>query len=169
MRTRSLMRRLIVATMLFATGTLMMLTSISFADDNGALAFLQELYKHYETSPDGVDIRSQAKAARYFTPTVAHLIDVDSAEAAKQKQVGRLDFDPFIGGQFWQPMKIALTVDAGSTADHALGTARYTPKDEKTPVVIKLDLVKTPAGWRISDMRWEGQPDSLVKILTTKQ
>jgi hypothetical protein len=169
MRTRSLMRKLIAATMLLAAGAFTMLTSASFADDNSALAFLQELYKHYETSENGVDIRSEAKAARYFTPTIAHLIGVDSTEAARQKQIGRLDFDPFIGGQFWEPTKIVLAVDAGSTADKALGTARYTLKGEKTPIVIKLDLVKTLAGWRISDMRWEGQPDSLMKILAMKQ
>jgi len=138
------MRRPIVATMLFAAG---------------ALAFLQELYKH-ETSPDSVDIRSQARSAHYFTPTVAHLIGVDFTEAAKQRQVGRLDFDPFIGGQFWAPIKIVLAVDTGSSTDHALATARYTPKDEKTPIVVKLDLMKTPAGWRISNSRSPARPSS---------
>jgi hypothetical protein len=163
------MRRPFVAAMLFAASALLMATAPGFAVDNGPLAFLQELYKHYETSSDGVDIRSDAMAERYFTPVVAHLIGADSAEAAKKQQAGRLDFDPFIAGQFWAPTKIVLTVDTGAGTDHALGTARYTPKDEKRSIVVKLDLVKTPAGWRISDMRWEGQPDSLMKILTAKE
>jgi hypothetical protein len=34
--------------------------------------------------------------------------------------------------------------------------------------VVTLDLVKTPAGWRIADIHWSGQTDSLVAVLTKK-
>jgi hypothetical protein len=33
---------------------------------------------------------------------------------------------------------------------------------------VTLDLSKTVAGWRIADIHWAGQPDSLIAILTKK-
>jgi len=47
--------------------------------------------------------------------------------------------------------------------------ASFTPLGEKKRTVVTLDLVKTPAGWRISDIHWEGQTDTLVKIPTGKE
>ena len=153
----------------FFLAALLLMVVPAQAQDGSAMAFLQQIYGQYEKSEDGVDFRSEAKALRYFTPTVARLIEADSAEAARNKEVGRLDFDPFIAGQFWAPTKVAIGVEPGPTADRALGTARYTFKGAKAQTVIKLDLVRIPAGWRIADMRWEGLPDTLVKILSAKQ
>jgi hypothetical protein len=102
-------------------------------------------------------------------PSVARLIGKDVAEARRHNEVGRLDFDPFISGQDWAPTKIALSVDPGASADKAIGTARFTAEGEKEPTVVTLDLVRTPAGWRIADIHWSGQKDSLVVILSRKQ
>ena len=156
------MRKFILAALLFVAAP-------AFAQDGGAVAFLQQLYGHYEKSDDGVDIRSVGAAQRYFTPSVARLMEADVAEAVQKRQSGRLDFDPFIGGQFWAPTKVALTVDPGPTPDQASGTARYTVKGGTRTVVVKLDLVKTAAGWRIADMRWDSEQGTLVKILSAKQ
>ena len=153
----------------FILAALLLVAMPAMAQDGGALALLQQIYGQYERSEDGVDYRSEAKALRYFTPAVARLIEADSAEAARKQEVGRLDFDPFIAGQFWAPTKVVVAVEPGPSADRALGTARYTFKGAKAQTVIKLDLVKIPAGWRIADMRWEGLPDTLVKILSAKQ
>ena len=156
------MRKLILA-------ALLLVAAPALAQDSGALAFLQQIYGQYEKSDAGVDIQSAGEPRRYFTPAVARLMEADAAEAARNKQSGRLDFDPFIGGQFWAPTKVALTVDPGPKADQAIGTARYTVKGGTRMVVVTLDLVRIAAGWRIADMRWDSEQGSLVKILSAKQ
>jgi uncharacterized protein DUF3828 len=150
------------------TGILALLVSPGVAADASAQAFLQQLYRPYEKSDKGLDFRSEAKAARYFVPTVAKLIGRDVAQSAKRNEVGRLDFDPFIAGQDWTPTRIALEVAAGATPDRAVGTARFTPPGEKKPMVVTLDLAKTADGWRIADIHWSGQSDSLVATLERK-
>jgi Protein of unknown function (DUF3828) len=140
----------------------------SFAQSPTAQAFLQSVYAPYQKSDKALDIGSEQKAARYFVASVAKLIGQDIATSAERNEVGKLDFDPFIGGQDWSPTKIALTVAAGAAPDRATGTARFTAPGEKTETVITLDLAKTPAGWRIADIHWSGQADSLVAVLTKK-
>jgi hypothetical protein len=99
---------------------------------------------------------------------VAKLIGRDVAESKKRNEVGRLDFDPFIGGQDWAPTRIDLGVAAGATPDRATGTACFTPPGEKKESVVTLDLAKTSTGWRIADIHWQGEADSLVAILSRK-
>jgi hypothetical protein len=152
---------------LLATGV-MALASPSFAADARAQAFLQSIYRVYETSDKAVDIGSETKAARYFVASLAKLIGRDIAESKRKNEVGRLDFVPFIGGQDWSPTKIELNVADGATADRAVGTARFVPAGGKDQTTVTLDLAKTPAGWRISDIRWSGQTESLVAVLTKK-
>jgi len=140
----------------------------SLAQSAAAEAFLQRIYAVYQQSDKAVDIGSEQKAARYFVPAVAKLIGEDIATSAKRQEVGKLDFDPFIGGQDWAPTRIELKLLAGAAADRATGTARFTAPGEKEPTTVTLDLAKTAAGWRIADIHWAGQPDSLVAILTKK-
>ncbi len=140
--------------------------SWSFAADATPQTFLKEVYRPYQYSDKALDIGSEAKAARYFTAQLAHLIGEDVAQSARRNEVGRLDFDPFIGGQDWARRKIEIKVDPGASADQASGRASFTPIGEKKRTTVTLDLVKTPVGWRIADIHWEGQPDSLVKIMT---
>jgi Protein of unknown function (DUF3828) len=172
-RARSVARFTKFFKVLLAAAVLAVLASASFGDDSTPLAFLESIYRRYEKSQEFVDISSAAKAARYFTPSVTKLIARDFAESKRKNEVGRLDVDPFINGQDWTPTKIELKVEPGSKPDRALGIASFTPPDGKATRSIKLDLAKTAAGWRISDIRWEGfgegQPDSLVKILTAKE
>jgi Protein of unknown function (DUF3828) len=160
--------RLIVTLAACAGGMLALFAASSLAQDAGAQAFLQSVYAIYQTSDKALDIGSEPKAARYFVPSLAKLIGQDVAQAAKRTEVGKLDFDLFIGGQDWAPTKIELKVAAGAAADRATGTARFTAPGEKQPSVVTLDLVKTAAGWRIADIRWSGQPDSLVAIMNRK-
>jgi Protein of unknown function (DUF3828) len=138
----------------------------SFAQTASAQAFLQSIYATYQKSDKALDIGSEQKAARYFVQPVAKLIGQDIATAAKRNEVGKLDFDPFIGGQDWSPTRIELKVLAGAAADRATGSARFTPPGEKKPTTVTLDLTKIANGWRIADIHWAEQPDSLVAILT---
>jgi hypothetical protein len=142
-----------------------LLGAASFAQAPGAQAFLQSIYAPYQKSDKALDIGSEQKAARYFVQPVAKLIGQDIATSAKRNEVGKLDFDLFIGGQEWSSTRIELKVLAGATADRATGTARFTPPGEKEQTTVTLDLTKTAGGWRIADIHWAGQPDSLVAIL----
>jgi hypothetical protein len=150
----------------FCASLMGLLGAESFAQTASAQAFLQSIYAPYQKSDKALDSGSQQKAARYFVPPVAKLIGDDIAMSAKRNEVGKLDFDPFIGGQDWSPTRIELKVLAGTAADRATGTARFTPPGEKEPTTVTLDLAKTAGGWRIADIHWAGQPDSLVAILT---
>ena len=42
------------------------------------------------------------------------------------------------------------------------------PAGGKEQTTVTLDLTKTAAGWRIADIHWAGQPDTLVTLLTKK-
>ena len=152
-----------------AAGAMALLAPPGLAQDAAARAFLQSVYAPYQSSDKALDIASERKAARYFVPAVAKLIGQDVATSKKRNEVGKLDFDPFIGGQDWAATKIALAVTAGAAPDRATGTARFTAPGEKTETVVTLDLAKTSAGWRIADIRWAGQAESLVAILSKKE
>ena len=151
-----------------ASGVMALFAMPSVAQDAAAQAFLQSVYATYQKSDKAIDIASEQKAARYFVASVAKLIGQDIAWSKKHNEVGKLDFDPFIGGQDWAPTRIDLKVTAGAGADRATGTARFTPPGEKTQSVVTLDLAKTPAGWRIADIHWADQADSLAAILSKK-
>jgi Protein of unknown function (DUF3828) len=140
----------------------------SFAADDTPQGFLERVYTAYQISDNGNGIDSAAKAARYFTPPLAHLIDQDRAQAAKKGEVGKLDFDPFVGGQDWAKTAITLKVVPGSAPDRASGSATFTPAGATKPTTVRLDLAKTAAGWRIADIRWEDEAKSLVQILKAK-
>jgi hypothetical protein len=159
--------RFLVVVGALAAGLIALLDAASSAQDATAQAFLQSLYAPYQKGK-ALDTGSEQKAARYFVPSVAKLIGDDIAESKKRDEVGKLDFDPFIGGQDWAKTKIELKVAPGSGADRATGSARFTPPGEKKQSVVTLDLVKTAAGWRIADIHWAGEADSLVAILTKK-
>jgi hypothetical protein len=139
------------------------------AEDKPAESFLKEIYKPYEKSSAGIDLHGEGKAARYFTQSLARLIDQDAADSAKSGAVGRLSFDPFIAGRDWQPTKIKLEVGPGEKPGEAVGVATFTAQGENEPSVVKLDLVRTPDGWRIADIHWKGQDDSLAEILSSKE
>jgi hypothetical protein len=158
--------RLLVVLASLCGSLLGLVGAASVAHAASAQDFLQSIYAIYQKSDKALDIGSERKAARYFVASVAKLIGEDIGTSAKRNEVGKLDFDPFIGGQEWSPTRIELKVLAGATAERATGTARFTPPGEKTPTTVTLDLAKTASGWRIADIHWAGQPDSLVAILT---
>ena len=164
------MRRILLLFLIasLATGIVAALTPPGVAQDAAAQTFLQGVYAPYQSSDKALDIGSERKAARYFVPAVAKLIGQDVATSRKRNEVGKLDFDPFIGGQDWAPTKIELTVAAGATPDRATGTALFTAPGEKAETVVTLDLAKTPAGWRIADIHWAGEAESFVAILKKK-
>ena len=155
--------------LLALAAALALLAGPACAEDAAALAFLRSVYHPYQSSASALDIGSEEEAARYFVPAVAKLIARDIAESSERNEVGRLDFDPFVGGQDWQPMRIDLAVRMGPGPTRAVATARYKARGEAKPTVVTLDLQKLDAGWRIADIRWSGQAESLVQILSKEQ
>jgi hypothetical protein len=125
------------------------LTALPFAaiaQEQTPHQFLQSIYEPYKK----VDFKGQPywEVDRYFAPDLARAIDKDFAEAKKRKEVPTLDGDPFIDAQDW---KIDVLSYASSIkGDKAVGAVAFVNTGEPKGVV--LTMVKTPAGWRISDI-----------------
>lgn len=164
MKPKSL-ERLVTA---LAAGVILMLATMSFAADDTPQAFLERVYRIYQISDNANDIDTEAKAASYFTPAVARLIMQDEVEKAKNNDVGKLDFDPFVGGQDWAKTAITLKAAPGAKPDRATGSATFIPAGAKKPTTVKLDLEKTAAGWRIANIHWQGVKESLLQVLNGK-
>lgn len=89
------------------------------------------------------------QADRFFAPDLARAIVRDFAEAEKRKEVPTLDGDPFIDAQEWKVESLAYAATA-IQGDKAAGAVALVSLG--TPKGLALTLVKTPAGWRISDI-----------------
>ena len=74
----------------------------------------------------------------------------DYAEAKKRNEVPKLNGDPFIDAQDWEIANVSVSawVTGPSTA---MGVASFTNFGK--PVRVTLELVSTPAGWRIVDIK----------------
>jgi hypothetical protein len=138
----------------------------ALAVDQAAKAFVQGIYRVYETSEWGLDLRSRTQVGRYFTPSTAALIAKDRAMAAKRGDAPRLNSDPFVDAQDWMPTPIHVVVEDGSNPNRAKARASFTYPGSQKKTVIGLDLEKTSAGWRISDIAWQGFARTLRQFLS---
>lgn len=131
-----------------------------------AKALLETMYKPYTdaTAQDGgAETDEDAKNARYYTPDLAALLARDRKESSARNEVGRLDFDPLTNSQDWEPTPIDINAeDAG--AGKARGAATFTLFNKTT--VVRFDLSKTSAGWRVSDIHWNDAKQGLKDILS---
>src|SRR6202050_3166616 len=72
------------------------------AADASPRAFLAAIYDAYVgKNGNGVALDSNQMVQRYFEPSLAALIVKDQNDAAQRKEVGTLDFDPFVDAQDW--------------------------------------------------------------------
>jgi hypothetical protein len=108
--------------------------------------FLASIYESYKKA----DFKGQPywEANRFFAPDLARAIDKDFAEAKKKKEVPTLDGDPFIDAQDWKIDTLAYS--SSVKGDKAVGAVALVSLGE--PKGIVLTMVKTPSGWRISDI-----------------
>lgn len=143
------------------------LMSASQAEDASALAFLQRVYKPYETGHPGF-VHTESNASRYFVKPLARLIAKDSGGGTA---IGDLDFNPFTCSQDWEPTKIALEESTSGVPDKVEIVASFGEGDGK--VAVRHKLTKTKAGWRIADIQWvKGCPTdskSLVALVIPKK
>jgi hypothetical protein len=126
--------------------------SAAAAAEASAQAFVAEIYDAYVgKNGDGVPMDSNQKIQRYFEPSLAALMVKDQNDAARRKEVGTLDFDPFVDAQDWDIAAYNVTVnDKG--ADKASATVTFNNFGKAKTVA--LDLVKIKSEWKIGDIAW---------------
>ena len=112
------------------------------------LAFLESIYRPYATK--GFKGQDYGKTERFFASPLREAMDKDFAEAKKRNEVPRLNGDPFINAQDWEIANVAVSawVTGPSTA---MGVASFTNFGK--PVRVTLEMVSTPAGWRIAEIK----------------
>jgi hypothetical protein len=132
----------IIAAFVFA-----LLALPAVAQEQSAEQFLHSIYDQYKGT-DGPPLDGAAMAA-YFTPETAALIKADSDAAAAKGEVPKLSGDPFIDAQDWKIDQVKIAVEEPKPGS-AVGVVTFQNFGERFE--IKLDLTKTPAGWRIAEI-----------------
>ncbi len=125
-------------------------------------AVLRAVYQLYlETAPDtvvGFDFTDPTVAAAYFDPQLTKLLVADAKSGDP-----RLNFDPFIEGQDFEIKAVACQTKAVTKKD-AQVVCQFDNFDEKK--VVSFKMVRITAGWRIADVTWDRNPQSLRALLT---
>jgi Protein of unknown function (DUF3828) len=122
------------------------------AADGSAKTFITGIYEAYKGSgAKGVPLDSESAVRRYFEPSLAALIIKDRRSAARRREVGKLDGDPFIDAQDWDIDKLDVDVSENAPGK-AKATVKFVNLDQ--PATVVLDLVKIGKDWRIADITW---------------
>ena len=131
----------------FLTLLLLAVPVAAAAEEQTPQQLLAAIYDPYKKP----DFKGQPywEADRFFAPDLARAIARDFAEAEKRKEVPTLDGDPFIDAQEWKVESLAYVATA-IQGDKAAGAVALVSLG--VPKGLALTLVKTPAGWRISDI-----------------
>lgn len=113
--------------------------------------FIDSIYRPYlDKNANGNPLTSDAMIRGYFAPPLADAIIKDFAEAHRRGEVPMLNGDPFVDAQDWEISNLDIAVKATS-ADTAVATVSFVIfMDSRT---VTLELVRTPDGWRIAEIR----------------
>jgi hypothetical protein len=115
-------------------------------------SFIDGIYKHYlGKESKGLPLSSDAAIRRYFAPPLADAMIKDFAIAEKAGEVPLLNGDPFVDAQDWEISNLKTAVKS-TGSNTAVATASFTMFMK--PRTVTLDLLSTPVGWRITDIRW---------------
>jgi Protein of unknown function (DUF3828) len=135
--------------LLIASATL---ATRAIAADALARAFVAAIYDAYVgKNGNGIALDSDQKVQHYFEPSLAGLILRDQKEAARRKEVGTLDFDPFVDAQDWDIAAFNIVMNDNGP-DKATATVQF--NNFGKPQTVVLDLVKIKSEWKISDITW---------------
>lgn len=145
----------------FIAALMALVTLPAFAQDQSAEQFLHSIYDQYKGA-DGPPLDDKAME-NYFTPEIYKLIKADSDAAAAKGEVPLLAGDPFIDAQDWKLDQLKIAVEEPKP-NAAVGTVTFQNFGEAFE--IKLDLSKTPKGWRISEIY---APSGTLKELYAKK
>jgi Protein of unknown function (DUF3828) len=109
-------------------------------------AFLRGIYTPYPNH----DFKGQPfwQVDRFFAPDLARAIEADMREAKRRGEAPKLDGDPFVDSQDWDIAKLSISVKADGP--RAVGFVSF--ENLGKPTQIQLELVRTSAGWRITDI-----------------
>jgi hypothetical protein len=108
--------------------------------------------------------QSRAVLLRYFTSELSVLILRDRECAARTRDICNLDFLPIWDSQ--DPTGATVKMAGESALGKVRATVRY-PNGEKRELVFR--LTKTSVGWRIVDIIYAGDRQTLSQILEAKQ
>jgi hypothetical protein len=115
-----------------------------------AKEFLKSLYDPYFYIKDYKGQPYSEHPERFFAPDLAQAIVSDMREANKRNEVPTLDGDPFLDAQDWKVAELGYSVQTNGAGTKAAGAVSFLNFDEPKGLVIS--LIKTPQGWRISDI-----------------
>ncbi|WP_422036512.1 DUF3828 domain-containing protein [Reyranella sp.] len=121
-----------------------------------AQAFVESLYRPYLAK--GFQGQPYGDTARFFVPALAQAIDRDNREARRRNEVPSLNGDPFVDAQDWEISTLSIDVTANDDA----ATARVSFQNFGEAKRVVLELARTPAGWRIAEIR---APSGSLKAL----
>ncbi len=109
--------------------------------------FLDELYRPYLEK----DFKGQPywEASRFFEPVLAAAMEQNRKEADAAGKRPALSADPFVDPRDW--LITNLEVAASMTGAGATGTVLFA--NQGSPTHLTIELLKTPAGWRIAEIR----------------
>jgi len=125
-------------------------------------ALVADLYRqHNRKRSPFFQTRSRALVNKYFNQSLADLIWKDAT--TKKEEVGALDGDPLYDAQDMQIKNFVIGKPSleGSIAQVPVSFENFDKK-----VQINFLLIKTPAGWRISDISYPGGY-TLKRLLTS--
>jgi hypothetical protein len=113
-------------------------------------ALVADLYRqHNRKHSPFFQTRSRALVNRYFNKALADLIWKDAT--TKKEEVGALDGDPLYDAQ---DMQIKNFVVGKASIEEAIAQVPVSFENFDKKVQINFLLIKTPAGWRISDISY---------------
>ena len=121
-----------------------------------AQSFVEDIYRPYLKA--GVPGQPYGDTARFFVPALAQAMERDNREAKRRNEVPTMNGDPFVDAQDWEISK--LSIDVTGNGDTA--TARVSFQNFGEARRVLLELVKTPTGWRIADIK---APSGSLKAL----
>lgn len=138
-----------IARRAMALAMALLLTAPSLLAQGGTpQAFLEAIYRAYGGT--GFKGHPYNLTERYFASPLREAIDKDFAEAKKRGEVPMLNGDPFVDAQETEIANVVVNAwVTGPTT--AMGVATFT--NFAKPVRVTLELVSTPAGWRITEIK----------------
>jgi len=123
----------------------------ALAANASPLSFLASIYDRYAANGDGIPLDDEAALRRWFSPSLADVIQNDRSLAEQADDLPSLDGDPFVDAQDWDIADLSVKVD---DLGQGKATGHVSFRNFGEPKAIDLDLVETSAGWRVDDIHW---------------
>lgn len=136
----------------FIAGAACAISDPALAAEPSARDFVTAIYDAYKgKDAKGRPLDGDAAIRRYFEPKLAGAMIKDRRAASRRREVGTLDFDPFVDAQDWEIASFDIAVnDTGP--GKAAATVKFANSGSNSIVV--LDLINIKGDWKISNITW---------------